>query len=82
MSKCIIKDWNESIVDPNEELTATPSVQRPRQATLSNIRGTFGVMETISEDGQETDIELISMSQLMKRKRKKTVEIIRDLIGL
>lgn len=82
-----LRDWNDQFVDAEgsncEEVSAIYKPdRRTRQSTSEYIRKNFGVLEELIEDGSDGELEIKPVSELLKRKRKNTVNVIRDMLGL
>jgi len=82
-----LKGWDE-----NETLTEGDQIQQPvqeptyrkRKSTSEYVRQRFGVVEEIVEESplQDNEVNIEPIATLLRRRRKSTVTIIRDLLGL
>ncbi len=82
-----LKDWNDQIVEIDiSESSHIANSYRPekrkRQSTSEFVRKRFGVIEDIVEESCEPDVDLQPVADLLRRRRKSTVTIFRELLGL
>ncbi len=80
-----LRDWNDDVVSLGGEVKHQAAYQpqpRQRKSTSEHVRQTFGNIEEIEIDPNEIVAEMQPVVNLLRRKRKSTVTIIRELFGV